>query len=216
MATRVTEPGYRQGRVPANKGRTYPAEVLTSDEVNSLIAACSNKAPTGIRNRALIVVLYRGGLRSSEALALRPKDVDLDTGTITVLHGKGDHRRIVAIDPTAMTVVARWMDTRAGLTIGGRRPLLCTLSGGSLKPSYVRTLLPRLADKAGIDKRVHPHGLRHSMAFEMVMEGIAVTVIQEVLGHSSLATTERYLRHLAPKDVIETMRQREWDIDLTY
>jgi len=157
-----------------------------------------------------MVVLYRGGLRSNEALALLPKDVDLEAGTITVLHGKGDRRRTVGLDPVATSVIARWGDTRKGLSIDGRRRLLCTLSGGPLKASYVRTLLPRLAKRAGIEKRVHPHGLRHSLAFEMVMEGVPVTIIQQVLGHSSLATTERYLSHLAPKASIEAMQQRDW------
>ncbi len=72
--------------------------------MKSLICACSNRAPTGIRNRALIVVMYRAGLRLSEALALKPKDVDPDAGTITVLHGKGERRRVVGIDPGSMAI----------------------------------------------------------------------------------------------------------------
>ncbi len=89
MAPVITQKGYHAGREPANKGRSYPVEVLTDDEVKALIRACSSRAPTGIRNRALIVVLYRGGLRLGEALALQAKDVDPDAGTLTVLHGKG-------------------------------------------------------------------------------------------------------------------------------
>ena len=77
-------------RTPANKGRRFPAELLSPEEVLALLRACSSRARTGIRNRALIAVLYRGGLRISEALALRPKDVDQAAGTVTVLHGKGD------------------------------------------------------------------------------------------------------------------------------
>ena len=214
MPIRVTDKGYHQGRTPANKGKTYPAEILTPDEANSLIGACSTRAPTGIRNRALVVVLYRGGLRLGEALDLRPKDADLEAGTITVLHGKGDRRRTVGLDPTAGSVVARWIDTRRGLAIDGRRRLFCTLAGGPLKPSYVRTLLPRLAERAEIVKRVHPHCLRHTHAYELMMEGIPVPIIQRQLGHASLATTERYLSHIAPKDVIETMQQREWSTGL--
>jgi site-specific recombinase XerC len=81
--------------MPSNKGRTFPPEPLTADEVKSLIMACSNRAPTGIRNRALIVMLYRGGLRISEALALRPKDLNCIAGSVRILHGKGDIRRFV-------------------------------------------------------------------------------------------------------------------------
>ncbi len=212
MTSPATKPGYHTGREAPNKGKTYPAEVLTEDEVKSLIQACSNRAPTGIRNRALITVLYRGGLRLSEALALRPKDVYADAGTITVLHGKGDRRRTVGLDPGAMAIVLRWIDKRPQFGIDGRAPLFCTLQGEPLKPSYVRTLLPRLATKAGIDKRVHPHGLRHTHAYELMMEGVPVPVIQQQLGHSSLATTDRYLRHIAPKDVVEAMQQREWSL----
>ena len=81
-----------------------------------------------------------------------------------------------------------------------------------MKPSYVRTMLNRLADRAGIEKRVHPHGLRHTHSFELMMEGVPVPVIRQQLGHASLATTDRYLRHLAPKDVVEVMQRREWTV----
>jgi integrase len=131
---------------------------------------------------------------------------------VTVLHGKGDRRRTVGLDPTAMALVLRWADKRKTLGIGPRSPLFSTLDGRPLKPSYLRTLLPRLAQKAGIAKRVHPHGLRHTLAFELMMEGVPVPIIQRQLGHASLATTQRYLDHLAPREVIEAMRQREWAI----
>jgi site-specific recombinase XerD len=212
ISSPVTEPGYHAGRDAPNKGQTYPAEVLTPDEVAALIRACSNRAPTGIRNRALIAVLYRGGLRLGEALALQPKDVDLSQGTIVVLHGKGDRRRTVGVDPGAMAIIARWVDRRKALRVPRSAPLLCTLDGKPLYPSYVRTLLPRLAEKAGIDKRVHPHGLRHTHAFEVMMEGIPVPIIQRQLGHANLATTQRYLDHIAPKDVVEAMQAREWAV----
>ena len=212
MSSPVTAPGYHSGREAPNKGRTYPPETLTEDEVRSLIHACSNRAPTGIRNRALITVLYRGGLRLSEALALKPKDIDPKAGTVTVLHGKGDRRRTVGLDPGAMAILLRWVEKRKQLGINNRAALFCTLQGQPLKPSYVRTLLPRLAEKVGIDKRVHPHGLRHTMAYELMMEGVPVPIIQQQLGHASLATTDRYLRHIAPRDVVMAMQAREWTV----
>ncbi|MCH8831577.1 MAG: tyrosine-type recombinase/integrase, partial [Chloroflexi bacterium] len=82
MSSNIVTTGYHAGRTAPNKDRTYPPEVLTEDEVKSLIRACSNRAPTGIRNRALIIVMYRAGLRLSEALALKPKDIDPQAGTI--------------------------------------------------------------------------------------------------------------------------------------
>jgi len=211
MQSPVTEPGYHAGRTPANKGITLPPEILTPDEVNSLMRACSNRAPTGIRNRALIAVLYRSGLRLGEALALGPKDLDLQHGTIAVLHGKGDRRRSVGLDPGGVAIVERWTQRRKELGIAPRSPVFCTLAGKPLKPSYVRTLLPRLAAKAVIEKRVHPHGLRHTHAFELMMEGVPIPVIQRQLGHASLATTDRYLSHIAQRDVVEAIARRHWD-----
>ena len=208
----VTDIGHHAGSTASNKGRTFPPEALTEEEVRSLIRACSNRAPTGIRNRALITVMYRGGLRLGETLALRPKDVDADRGTITVLHGKGDRRRTVGVDPGAMAIIIRWVEARKQLGVDGRKALFCTLQGKALKPSYIRTMLVRVAGKSGIEKRVHPHGLRHTHSYELMMEGVPVPVIQQQLGHASLATTDRYLRPIAPKDVIEVMQRREWTV----
>jgi site-specific recombinase XerD len=154
--------------------------------------------------------MYRGGLRVGETLALRPKDFNGTAGTLTVLHGKGDRRRVVGLDPGASAILSRWIEVRQHLGINGHSPLLCTLSGSPLRPSYVRTLLPRLAKRAGIEKRVHPHGLRHTHAYELMMEGVPVPIIQQQLGHTSLATTDRYVSHLAPTDLISHMQQRSW------
>ena len=159
------------------RGKKLPPEPLTTDEVKSLLVACSNRAPTGVRNQALIVTLYRGQLRIGEALGLRPKDLDDGAGSIRILHGKGDRSRTIGLDPVAWSVVQRWLDVRRSLGIDGRRTVFCTLKGKSLAASYVRSLLPRLARKAGIEKRVHPHGLRHTGAFELANEGHPLHVI---------------------------------------
>jgi site-specific recombinase XerD len=199
-------------RVPANKGRKLPPEPLSADEVKALIQACSKRAATGIRNRALIVTLYRAGLRISEALSLLPKDLDADAGTIRVLHGKGDKARVVGLDAGAWAILQLWLDRRAAIGINGHARVFSTLKGRPVKSAYVRTLLPRLARKAGIDRRVHAHGLRHTHAFELAGEGIPLHVIQAQLGHSSLATTDRYVRHLRPAAVVETMKARTWTL----
>jgi len=208
-----TAKGYRAGQKAPNAGKRFPAEILTPDEARALIQACSNRSPTGIRNRALLVMMYRGGLRVSEALALRPKDIDSEEGTVTILHGKGDKRRMIGLDAGAFAVIERWIERRARLGFSGRDPLFCTLQGRQLHATYVRQLLPRLAKKAGIDKRVHPHGLRHTYAYELaVSEGRPLPVVQAALGHTSLMTTDRYVSHIAPVEVIETMRGRDWSL----
>jgi integrase/recombinase XerD len=97
----ITQPGYHRGRILASRGKTYPVEILTPDEVRALAAHCSTTTDIGIRHRALIVLLYRTGLRISEALALRPMDINLEIGSVAVLHGKGDKLRTVGIDPGA-------------------------------------------------------------------------------------------------------------------
>jgi site-specific recombinase XerD len=193
-----------------NKGRKLPAEPLAPDEAQRLLRTPSNRAPTGVRNRALIVLLWRAGLRIAEALALRPKDLNPEKGEIRVLHGKGDKQRSVGMDPEGWAVVLRWLDRREKLGINGHHPVICTLKGKPVKDAYVRALLPRLARKAGIEKRVHAHGLRHTMADEMRGEGIDVGIISKQLGHSSISTTARYLDHVSPKAVIDVMKQREW------
>jgi len=195
-------------RRPSTLGRKFPAEPLTRDEVKRILAACSNRSATGIRARALIVTFYRAGLRVKEALSLLPKDFDPAAGTIRVLHGKGDKCRIVGIDAEAIAIISRWLDKRAALGFNGRHPIYCTLRGRPIQSVFVRNLLKRLARRAGIEKRSNPHSLRHSCAFELANEGTPVHVIQMVLGHTSLATTDRYIRHLNPMAAIDAMRGR--------
>lgn len=197
----------------ADTGRKRPVEILTGDEVRQLLAQCSRRAPTGIRDRALIVVMYRAGLRVEEALALRPVDVDSAKGIVTVLHGKGDKARVVGIDDGALAVVDLWKAERKHLGINGRSLLFCTLAGTPLSTDQVRQMVRRRAAKAGIVKRTHPHGLRHAYASELAHEGVPVNVIQKALGHSTLATTSIYLDHIAPAAVVAVGRSREWDPD---
>jgi len=195
---------------PPSTSRRRPPEVLSEAEAIALLKACSSRAPTGVRNRALIAVLWRCGLRISEALQLELRDVHLDAGTVRVRHGKGDRSRTVGLDEQTTALLARWLDRRKRLSPGARAPIFCTLQGGRIDSSYVRRLLPRLAAKAGIDRRVHAHGLRHTHAAELAREGTPINIIRDDLGHTSLAVTDRYLRDVAPQAVIDTIRARRW------
>ena len=220
--------------------RRLPPEVLTDAEVHALMGACGRYAPIGLRNRALIATLYRTGLRVNEALQLYPKDLDLADGSVRVLHGKGGRSRTVGLDPGAAAVIERWLDTRSrcvalsmqechDVTLSGKKaswsvddnrvasretfgrcPVFCTLQGHRLSDAYVRRLLKRLARRAGIDKRVHAHGLRHTHAAQLRAEGVDIAIISRQLGHASITTTACYLDHIAPRAVIETMRNRTW------
>jgi site-specific recombinase XerD len=195
---------------PSNKGRKFPAEPLTEDEVDRLIAAAGNRSASGVRMRAMIAVMAGAGLRLAETLALAPRDIDLGAGKIRVRHGKGDKPRVVGIRPHACALVNRWMDRRPQLGLTARHPVFACYTVGKvgqpLQQRYVRLALARLGERAGIDKRVHPHGLRHSLASQMAERGMATRVIKEQLGHSSLATTDRYVHGLNPTEVVEAMR----------
>ncbi len=140
-----------------NRGERLPGEVLAADDVRALLRAC-NKVPTGARNRALLVVLWRGGLRIAEALALRPVDLDAAAGLVRVRRGKGGRPRHVGLDPKRSLAVDAWAGRLSALGTGGRAPLFCTLRGGPLDPGYCRHVVKRLARKAGIRRRVHLHG----------------------------------------------------------
>ena len=133
--------------------RRFPAEVLTDPEVRALLDACGGPYhPVALRNRALIALMYRAGLRVSEALGLSPKDVDLETGTVRVLHGKGDVSRTVGLDPGACAVVGRWLAERTRANVGQTGPLLCTASGGG-GPHGVRQAAAPALGRAGRDRQ---------------------------------------------------------------
>jgi site-specific recombinase XerD len=199
------------------KGITYPIELLTPADVDALLGATSRRGPTGIRDRALMAVLYRGMLRLGEALALHPRDLTLESGDLNVRRGKGAKQRMVALDSAARAFVEAWLVCRRELGITGRAPLFCTISEGvamhrgePLKQQAVRAALKRYARCAGVEKRVHPHGFRHTRAAELMAEGKPVNVVQKALGHSSTATTARYVDHIQPTQVLEAMRESTW------
>jgi site-specific recombinase XerD len=154
--------------------------------------------------------LYRTGIRISEALKLYPKDLDRDAGTVRVLFGKRGKARTVGMDSGGFALVDAWEAHRRALSLNGRQPLFCTLRGRRLSADYVRAMLPRLARRAGIDKRVHAHCLRHTHAAELRAERIDIGVICKQLGHASIATTAKYLDHLTPQQVIDAVRGRHW------
>jgi len=144
-------------KTPANKGKKYPAEILSEDEMERLLKVPSKRAPTGIRNRALLYVGYRGGLRLSEALSLKAKDVDSENGQgqIRVLQGKGKKSRTVGLPDDACLAINTWLEKRKKVGLNCKHPLFSTLRGEPLKASYVRALMKRLGQKAGIEKRCH-------------------------------------------------------------
>jgi integrase len=200
-------------REPGNKGKTYDVTVVTAAEFGRLLAQIDGESATAIRDRAMLLVLYRAALRVSEVVALRPGDVDAETGRLRVVRGKGGRSRTVGLDTAATRALSAWLAKRDELdwsedaylfgaiySRGGGKP------GGKLHPSHLRRLIARLARAAGINRRVHPHALRHSRAHELATGGVPVSVVQKALGHRSLQTTSTYLDHVSAADVVAAMR----------
>lgn len=210
----VTRSAYRKGKPNPWKGRTHPAEPPTPDEMWRVIHACPKSRPTGRRDAALLMVYWRAGLRCAEGLALRPKDLDLENGRLTVLCGKGQKRRMVAFDPEACAFVAEWMVYRATRGFDGSHTVFPVMNGPTkglpLGSAYVRQMLTNLQAKTGIEKRLRPHAIRHAYASYLLEHDVPIHHIQRMLGHSNVATTMRYADHLNPHAVIEEMLRLEW------
>jgi len=180
-----------------------PPEPLSRDEALALIDACETGRSTGVRNKALLAVLWRSQLRIGEALALRP--IDYQGDRIRVLHGKGDRARVVGVDVETQKIVNEWVEVRPESEY-----LFCTQKGNKIDDSYIRHLFKNLQAKAGIQKRCHAHGMRHTGASELANERVPLIHISAQLGHTNAATTDAYIRHLCPNDVIRIIRKRDW------
>lgn len=216
----VTLPGHGKGIRPANWQKTYPPEPLTSEEMLRLLSMIVTSTPTGkpdaigLRNVALLTLLWRTGLRVSEALDLLPHHVEHQARRVTVLRGKGSKRRTVGIDAGALTALGPWLIERGRLGIPGTAPLFCTVQhpgrGNRIHSAYVRDVLHKYARLAEIPKRVHPHGLRHTLAVSLIRERFSLAHVQAQLGHSDMATTCIYLRGLGADEAFEAVAEREW------
>jgi site-specific recombinase XerD len=204
----ATLPSFHRGLPPRNKGLTYPPDPPTVEEIIAVMRAAGD-GPEGVRLRGIIVVLWRAGLRISEALALNETDLDPDRGSLIVRHGKGDKRREVGMDRWAWTHLAPWLELREPLPAGR---LFCVVRGPTrgrpCASAGIRAQLHNAAVSAGVRRRFAPHQLRHAHAVEMSREGISLIVIQRQLGHADLAITSRYLRGIDNTEIIAAVHER--------
>jgi site-specific recombinase XerD len=163
----ATIPGYRRGFVPRNKGLRYPADPPRIEEIIAVMRT-AGPAVHGHRVRALIVILWRAGLRINEALTLAETDLEPARGSILVRHGKGGKRREVGMDEWGWEQIEPWRRHRPTLPVG---PFLCIIGGPTCGRSWsqtgARAELRRLAAAAGVRRRFAPHQLRHAHAVEM-------------------------------------------------
>jgi site-specific recombinase XerD len=186
----------------------YPADPPRVEEIIAVMRQAGENGH-GLRIRALIVVLWRAGLRISEALALCETDVDARRGSLLVRHGKDDRRREVGFDDWGFQHLNIWIEQRVRLPVG---PLFCILDGptrGRAWPATaVRGELRTLAAQAGIRRRFAPHQLRHGHAVELAREGVPINIIQRQLGHTDLGTTSTYLQGIDPSEILDAVNSR--------
>ncbi|GAA4198457.1 site-specific tyrosine recombinase XerD [Microbacterium oryzae] len=186
-------------------------KALSIDEVERLLAAPSPDEPLGLRDRALLELLYATGARVSEAISL---DVDdLAAGDVLRLRGKGDKERIVPVGSFAQAAVAAYVTrVRPELAAKGRATarLFLGARGAPLSRQSAWLVIQSAAERAQLSAHVSPHTLRHSFATHLLQGGADVRVVQELLGHSSVATTQIYTHVTvdALRDVYATSHPR--------
>lgn len=211
----ATLPGFHAGHIPASKGQLYPADPIAVEDIARLLASICPASRdwrhqlSAARLRALIVVLWRSGLRISEALALEERDLNRPAYSITVRQGKGGKRRVSAMDAWGWHELERWLALRQQLPAGA---IFCILSGSTagqpMSSTDARRQLRERATAAGLRRRVNPHSFRHEHAVELWREGIDVYAVQRQLGHARLDVTAEYLRGIALIELLEPIGRR--------
>ncbi|MFR9513621.1 MAG: site-specific tyrosine recombinase/integron integrase [Rikenellaceae bacterium] len=179
-------------------------DVLSLEEIDRIICAIDPSSTKGLRDRAIIELLYSCGLRVSEATELRLCDLFFGEGYIRVI-GKGDKQRLVPVSPLARERIQLYMERREQReTIDDT--LFLNNRGGALTRVMIFTLLKNAAATAGVQKKVSPHTLRHSFATHLIEGGASIRQVQEMLGHENIVTTEIYT-HLNDKRLRETVEK---------
>lgn len=168
-------------------------EVLSLEEIDAMIACIDMSKPEGHRNRAIIEMLYGSGLRVSELTDLRLSNIYRQEGYMRIL-GKGSKQRLVPISPVADEQLGYWLQDRNALDIKPESIDIVFLNhyGRQLTRAMIFTIVKRLALAAGITKTISPHTLRHSFATHLLQNGADLRIIQQLLGHESIVTTEIY------------------------
>jgi len=181
-------------------------QVMSEDAVAALVEAGGDHGtPAALRDRAILEVLYSSGLRVSELTGLCWRDLDTELGMVTVRAGKGNKDRVVPIGEPALDALLAW---RAAMPVAwsAEGPVITNLRGGCLTTRSVQKIVASRLTLAGLDTPLTPHGLRHCFATHLLNAGADLRSIQEMLGHSSLATTQRYT-HVSVRHLKEVYRR---------
>jgi len=180
------------------KKQTKAIRALSREEIERLFQACSGKDSLDIRNQAILSMFLDTGLRLSELASLKLSDVDTNTGSIVIRNGKGGKQRVVRIGAKAQKALWRYLVLPRR---GDADTLFLDRSGRRLDARGVKIMVKRLGNKAGV--KAHPHQLRHTFAISFLRAGGDVFSLQYLLGHSTLAMTQRYLQSLNSADALK-------------
>ena len=194
--------------VPAPKQPHHLPRHLRPGEIEQLIEAADGDEPLARRDRALLELLYASGLRVGELVGLDWGDIDLEGRVLRVL-GKGGRERMVPFGRPAESTLRRWLESwgEAGRAAeDAREPVFLNHRGGRLTDRSVRRILDRYVKRAALAAGVHPHTLRHTFATHLLEGGADLRAIQELLGHSSLSTTQKYT-HLELDRLLSVYRE---------
>ena len=167
-------------------------EVLTTNEQEALLAQPNPRYLTGHRNRVMLRLMLDTGLRLSEAIHLQWKDIDLNSGKVMVRQGKGAKDRLLWTGEDNLAALVAWRERQSVECNGACSHVFTTKQGGELDPRYIQRMVQRYAAKAGIEKHITPHTLRHSFATDLYRETSNIRLTQKALGHANLATTQIY------------------------
>ena len=184
------------------QGRAIP-EILNDDERHALLAQPSRRYPTGLRNCCVLRLMLNAGLRNSEVCRIQVRDLDFATGRLKV-RGKGRKQRILWLCDDDLTWLNGWMEQRRNLP-APTGPLLSTLKGGAMSPRYLQQMVKRMVARAGIQKEIHPHSLRHTFATDLYRKSKNLRLTQKALGHAHISTTEIYT-HIVDEELENALK----------
>ena len=178
-------------------GRPLP-KYLTLSQVDRLLAAPDGHTPEGIRDRAMLTIMYASGLRASEVVTLRLENIDANAGFLYVL-GKGGKERVVPVADVALSVLGEYLGSARQRFLGKRssNDLFLSRRGKAITRQTLWNRIRRWALAAGIEQRISPHTLRHSFASHLLAGGADLRAVQAMLGHADIATTQIYT-HITP------------------
>ena len=168
-------------------------KILSEEDVDSLLAAPNVETHIGLRDKSMLETLYASGLRVTELVEMKLNQLSLDMGVVRVV-GKGSKERLVPVGEEALTWIRRYMDNARPEILAGRQAdaLFITSRGGSMTRQAFWYLIRRYADRAGLRSGISPHTLRHAFATHLLNHGADLRVVQMLLGHADISTTQIY------------------------